>query len=110
MLAGPARRGRARAAVPHPAPQPGRMRLHSARELLHALDTGERAGRLAPDQAQQPGYPLVAEVLMSAVSGYSAALTSSKCIGAPTLTPGLSRPPDSTSTVPRSSASRSGFS
>src|SRR5580704_383780 len=39
------------------------MRLHPAGELLHALATGERAGRLAPDQAQQPGHPLVAEVL-----------------------------------------------
>src|SRR4051794_30072529 len=31
-------------------------------------------------------------------------------MGGPTLTPGLSRPPDRTSTVARSSASRSGFS
>src|SRR5580692_13103991 len=31
-------------------------------------------------------------------------------MGTPTLTPGLTRPPDSTSTVARSSASRSGFS
>src|SRR3954464_3997172 len=47
---------------------------------------------------------------MSAVSGYRAPLTSSQCIGGPTLMPGLTRPPDSTSTVARSSASRSGFS
>ena len=44
------------------------------------------------------------------MSGYSASRTSSQCIGFPTLNPGLSRPPESTSTVARSSASRSGFS
>ena len=39
------------------------MRLNPAGELLDALDALERAGWLALDQAQQPRYPLVAEVL-----------------------------------------------
>ncbi|SCE13061.1 hypothetical protein GA0115246_111183 [Streptomyces sp. SolWspMP-sol7th] len=44
------------------------------------------------------------------MSGYRAPLTSSYRAGGPTLKPGFSRPPESTSTVAQSSASRSGFS
>jgi hypothetical protein len=40
------------------------VRLHLVRPLLDdALATGEGAGRLSADEPQQPGDPLVAEVL-----------------------------------------------
>ena len=47
---------------------------------------------------------------MSWVSGYNAVLNWSYRKGVPTDTPGLSRPPERTSTVAKSSARRSGFS
>src|ERR687886_803196 len=61
---GPARRAGAAAAVPHARSQPGRVRLHPVRPLLdHALPPAEGRRPLAADEAQQPGHPLVGEVL-----------------------------------------------
>ena len=59
---------------------------------------------------QQPLDPLVAEVLDLRGVRVERLLDVVDRIGGPTLSPGLSRPPDRRSTVARSSASRSGFS
>ncbi len=63
VLAGPLRGAQARAAVPHPPPEAGGVRLDPVRVHLDALDAAEVGGRLAAHEVQQPAYPLMAEVL-----------------------------------------------
>jgi hypothetical protein len=63
VLPGPPRRRQRGAAVPHPGPQPWRVRLHPVGELLESLGSAERHGRLTGDEPQQPRQALVGEIL-----------------------------------------------
>lgn len=98
------------AAVPNPVDQTRRVGLDLTEKFVLAQHPVEVTDRVAAQACQQPRDPRLREILPLVGFGIQRGLEVFVEQGMPTDTPGLSRPPDRTSTVARSSANRSGFS